>query len=108
MSTKAPATTNRKSETPAPAVSSPPSTESLVRVALDDIALVVGGAAAVNRIDDDLTWTLMARIDRIRIRLLRDLKGIARHDMDPTIAQPPRIHGAVDEFIARNRVGMGK
>jgi hypothetical protein len=47
---------------------------SLLREAFDDIALVIGGAAVLNRIDDDLTWTLLARIDRIRVRLLQDLQ----------------------------------
>jgi hypothetical protein len=44
MSTNTSATPIKKSETPDPAVSSPQS-ELLVRAAMDDIALVIGGAA---------------------------------------------------------------
>ena len=84
-------------------------TEGLVREAFDDIALVIGGVAILHHLDDDLTWTLMKRLDRIRVRLLRDLKGISRRDdFEPTVAQPPRVHAAVDEFLFRNRMGMGE
>jgi hypothetical protein len=80
-----------------------------VRSAFDDIALVVGGVVVLHNLDDDLTWTLMKRLDRIRIRLLRDLRGQARRDeFDPSLAKPPRVHPAVDEFLARNRAGMGE
>ena len=70
MSTDASATPIKKAETPDPADSAPP-TESLVRAALDDIALLVGGAAALHQLEDDLVWTLTKRMDRIRVRLLR-------------------------------------
>ena len=84
-----------------------PAADALVRDAFDDIALVVGGVAVLHNLDDDLTWTLMKRLDRIRIRLLRDLNGQARRDeFEPSVAKPPRVHPAVDEFLARNRAGM--
>lgn len=84
-------------------------TESLVREAFNDVALVIGGVAVLHHLDDDLTWTLMKRLDRIRVRLLRDLKGISRReDYQPATAQPPRVHAAVDEFLVRNRAGMGE
>lgn len=84
-------------------------TENLVREAFNDIALVIGGVAVLHHLDDDLTWTLMKRLDRIRVRLLRDLKGTSRRDeFEPAVAQPPRVHAAVDEFLVRNRAGMGE
>jgi hypothetical protein len=88
---------------------SSPSTESLVRAALDEIALLIGGAAALHRLDDDLVWTLMKRMDRVRVRLLRDLKGDFSSDQfEPPSPTPPRVHGAVEEFLVRNRAGMGE
>jgi len=36
--------------------------ESLVRESLDDIALVIGGAAVLHHIDDDLVWSVMKRL----------------------------------------------
>lgn len=84
-------------------------TESLVREAFNDIALVIGGVAVLHHLDDDLTWTLMKRLDRIRVRLLCDLNGTSRRsDFEPAVAQPPRVHAAVDEFLVRNRAGMGE
>lgn len=92
---------------------SPPSggtqTETLVRSALDDIVVVVGGAAALHQLDDDLVWSVMKRLDRIRVRLLRDLKVQApRNEAEPTTPEPPRVHPAVDEFLIRNRMGTGE
>ena len=81
--------------------------ESLVRESLDDIALVIGGAAALHHIDDDLVWSVMKRLDRIRVRLLRDLKCLAPYDgFQSNSVKPPRLHAAVEEFLVRNRTGM--
>lgn len=108
MSINAPATTSTKPEPPVPAVSSPP-TETLVRAALDDIALIVGGAAALHQLEDDLVWTLTKRMDRIRVRLLRDLKGLAPcPELETHATRTPRMHAAVEEFLIRNRTGMGE
>ena len=93
--------------------SSPPSVavhdETLIRDAFDDIALLVGSIAAFHNLDDDLLWTLMKRLDRIRVKLLRNLLGGAtREDFEPAPLRPPRMHAAVDEFLARNRGRMGE
>jgi hypothetical protein len=83
--------------------------ECLVRAALDDVALVIGSAAALHQLDDDLVWTVMNRLDRIRVRLFRELKGLApREQYEPGGARPPRIHAAVDAFLVRNRDGIGE
>ncbi len=95
-----------------PAVPPPPIAahdEALVRDAFDDIALLVGSIAALHNLDDDLLWTLMKRLDRIRVKLLRNLLGgTAREDFEPAPLRPPRTHAAVDEFLARNRGRMGE
>lgn len=84
-------------------------TENLIREAFNDVALVIGGVAVLHHLDDDLTWTLMKRLDRIRVRLLRDLKGISRSDgFEAAAAAPPRVHAAVEEFLVRNRAGIGE
>ena len=84
-------------------------TEGSVRDAFDDVAVLIGGVAVIHHLDDDLTWTLMKRLDRIRVRLLRDLKGNSRRDdFEPSVAQPPRVHAAVEELLVRNRAGMGE
>lgn len=87
----------------------PLNVEPLVREALADVALVIASAAALHQLDDDLVWTVMKRLDRIRVRLLRELKGLApREEYEPGGTRPPRIHAAVDEFLVRNRAGMGE
>jgi hypothetical protein len=83
--------------------------ESLVRRAMDDIALIVGNAAALHQLDDDLVWAVMKRLDRVRVRLLRDLNGLSSGDQHwLTPPNPPRVHAAVEEFLMRNRAGMGE
>jgi hypothetical protein len=83
--------------------------EALVRESLDDIALVIGGAAALHQLDDELVWTVIKRLDQIRVRLLRDLKGLTSCEkIEPGPTTPPRVHAAVEEFLVRNRAGMGE
>jgi hypothetical protein len=80
------ATQPTKAVTAAPPRGKPPDTEGLLREAFDDIALVIGGVAVIHHLDDDLIWTLMKRLDRIRVRLLRDLKGLApRQKFEPAL-----------------------
>jgi len=84
-------------------------TQTLVRSALDDIAVVVGNAASMHELDDALVWSVSSRLDRIRVQLLRDLKGLEpRNEAEPGTRELPRVHPAVDEFLARNRAGMGE
>lgn len=82
--------------------------ERIVRAALDDVAIVIGSAAALHHLDDDLVWTVMKRLDRIRVRSLRELKGLAPREDEPGWARPQRIHAAVDAFLVRNRDGIGE
>ena len=106
MRTNPSATPNETQATQRPATSRT-NPESLIRESLDDIALVIGGAAALHHIDDDMVWSVMKRMDRIRVRLLRDLKGLGPTDgFQRTPRTPPRLHAAVEEFLARNRAGM--
>ena len=87
----------------------PKNAGALLREAFDDIALVIGGGAVAHGIDDDLTWTLMERLDRIRVRLLRDLKRIPPKDLfHPRFTWPPRVHPAVEAFLGRNQPEMGE
>jgi hypothetical protein len=48
-------------------------------------------------------------MDRIRVRLLRDLKGLAPGpELEAQTIRTPRVHVAVEEFLIRNRMGMGE
>ncbi len=84
-----------------------PAAGTLVRDAFDDIASVVFGIAVLHRLDYETASSLLRRLDRIKVRLLRDLKAQAcREDFDPSVTQLRRGHPAVDELFARNRAGM--
>lgn len=81
--------------------------EHLVRAAMDDVAVVVGSAVALQAVDGDLVWSVINRLDRIRIRLLQDIKGLTPGGGNTsTQPAPPRLHTAVEEFMARNRAGV--
>ena len=106
-----PATHTKRSGAEPAATSGPVSGEheALIRDSFDDIALLVGSIAAIHSLDDDILWSLMKRLDRIRVKLLRSLQGGAvREDFEPGSMRPPRTHAAVDEFLARNRGRMGE
>jgi hypothetical protein len=80
-----------------------------IRAALNDIALIIGSAADLHQLDDNLVWSVMKKMDRIRIRLFRELKGLPPSDWyAPEGVCPPRLHPAVKKFILRNGDGMGE
>ncbi len=109
MSLAPSATEAKESTQPVPGGRGPLGPESLLREAFDDIALVGGGVAVIHHLDDDLIWTLMKRLDRIRVRLLRDLKGLSpRGDFEPSLPKAPRVHAAVEEFLLRNQTRAGE
>ena len=108
MSSTPSATNTGKTQQAARRRETPKDTGTLLREAFDDIALVIGGAAVVHRIDDDLTWTLLSRIDRIRVRLLQELKGLPSKGLfEPRSAWPPSRPTCREETIpTRNLPGL--
>jgi len=94
-----------------PNASPPAPAESLVREALAEIAFAISEVTTLHQIDDDLdfVWMIMIRLDRIRVRLLRELKGVApREDNERCPGRPLLIHPAVQEFLERSRAGIGE
>ena len=82
--------------------------EALVRKTFEDIALIIGSAVTLHQLDDDLAWSVMKRLDRVRIQLFRDLRGASAADQrQPKSPDTPRLHAAVEEFLVRNRAGAG-
>jgi hypothetical protein len=71
--------------------------EDEVMNALNDVALVFG------RLENDLMWAVMKQMYHIRVRLLRELKGLPPLDWynAPEAGCPPHLHPAVEEFIKR-------
>jgi hypothetical protein len=80
--------------------------EDKIQRALAEVALVIGSAAVLHHLDDDLVWMLMKRLDRIRARLLRELRGLPPLDALPPLDDAPEamadhLHPAVEAFIKR-------
>jgi hypothetical protein len=73
--------------------------EDKIQQVLADVALVIGSAAVLHHLDDDLVWMIMKQLDRIRARLLRELRGLP--PLDAEVIYPDRLHPAVEEFIKR-------
>jgi len=83
-------------------------TEMLVREALNDVALVIGSAAILHYLDDDLVWTVMKRMDQIRVRLMRALRNLPIDLQAMATAKPLKTHPTVQEFLTRCQMGMGE
>jgi hypothetical protein len=88
------------------AVSSSDAVEAIVRDAFEDVALLIGGAAALHRLEDGVVQTLVRRLDRVRARALSRLTraggGAAG---EPAPEWPHRLHPAVEGFLQRSRCG---
>lgn len=84
--------------------------EALVREALNDVALVVSGAAIslLHYLDDDLVWSILKRMDQIRVRLMCELRNLPVDPQTAATPRPLRVHPAVEAFLARNRMGAGE
>jgi hypothetical protein len=74
--------------------------EDKIQKALAEAAMVIGSAAVLHQLDDDLVWTVMKRLDRIRTRLFRELRGLPPLDA-PEAIWTDHLHPAVEEFIRR-------
>jgi hypothetical protein len=81
---------------------SPDLIEGVFRDAFEDVALLIGGAAALHRLKDDLVRTLVRRLDRVRARALSRLARAADEQLPE---RPHRLHPAVEGFLQRNRCG---
>ena len=66
-------------------------------------AMVLGGLAALDEIDDEAVWRLIRSLEAIRLRALRRVdqlqedKGQEEGGTEP----PPRPHPAIEEFLRR-------
>jgi hypothetical protein len=85
-------------------VNSPDVIEGIVCDAFEDVALLIGGTAALYQLHDDLIWNLLRRLDRVRVRTLSRLARTSTlGDADASAAGPPRTHPAVERFLLHNR-----
>jgi hypothetical protein len=72
------------------------------------MALLIGAAAALHRLDDTLVWTLLQRLDRVRVRAFDRLLGVDKRAVPPARRSDPRsVHPAVEMFLLRNQTSAG-
>jgi hypothetical protein len=78
--------------------------ERIVLDAFEDVALLIGGAAALHQLHDDLLWNLLRRLDRVRTRTVARLARQRTAGCAESAAGGPRhTHPAVEEFLLRSR-----
>jgi hypothetical protein len=79
--------------------------DAIVRDAFEDVALLIGTVATVHRFEDAVVWTLLRRLDRLRLRTLARLPGANKPTVmgDMETEQPSKSHPAVEEFLIHNR-----
>ncbi len=67
----------------------------------EEEALVIGGLAAVHKIEDDVVWRLIKNIDLIRRKVLRRLEDNAPEEGDGGAPRRPNLkpHPAVEDFL---------
>jgi hypothetical protein len=78
----------------------------VVTDAFNEVALLIGGAAAVNDLPDELLWRLLRSLERARRRLCHRL-SIPEGDHEAREVGPLPTHPAVEEFLSRSR-GAGR
>jgi hypothetical protein len=76
----------------------------LFRETFDDVALLIGAAATVHRLDDAAVWMLLRRLERVRSRALARLLPVAdRSGCESSLGLPACSHPAVEQFLRRSR-----
>jgi hypothetical protein len=83
--------------------------ESILRDAFEDVALLVGGAASLHQLEDQLVRTLIRRLDHIRSRALDRLaRTTYRATRTSRPGRPCPLHPAIEGFLLRNTDGRDR
>jgi hypothetical protein len=77
--------------------------ESIIQDAFEDVALLIGGAASLHQLEDQLVRTIIRRLDHVRARALARL-ALTDNSLTRTskAGKPYRLHPAIEEFLLRN------
>jgi len=75
----------------------------LVDDLFEEEALVLGGIAAVHRVDDEIVWRLVKNLDAIRRKTLRRIEGRSAADAGPSGCCDLRPHPAIEDFLIKLR-----
>ncbi len=70
----------------------------------EEMALAIGGMAAVHHMDDELIWGLINRLEATRSKILRQLSDWNSVGRDPPeTASTFRPHPAIEQFLLKLR-----
>lgn len=75
----------------------------LINNLFEEVALVIGGLAAVHEMDDDLIWRLMKNLDVIRGKALRRFDDRDSGDEAPEGRPNLKPHPAIEDFLRNLR-----
>jgi hypothetical protein len=87
-------------------VSSSNQIESIMQDAFEDVALLIGGAASLHQLEDQLVRILIRRLDHVRSRALARL-ALTNHRANRASmpGKPCPLHPAIEGFLLRNLDG---
>jgi hypothetical protein len=77
--------------------------KNLINDLFEEVALVIGGLAAVHEMDDDLIWRLVKNLDVIRGKLLRRLDDRTSESGVPERRPNLKPHPAIEDFLQNLR-----
>jgi hypothetical protein len=76
--------------------------DSIIQDAFEDVALLIGGAASLHQLDDQLIRILIRRLEHVRSRALTRLAqtdASANRRLKP--GKPYHLHPAIEDFLLR-------
>jgi hypothetical protein len=78
----------------------------IIQDAFEDVALLIGGAASLHQLENQLVRTLMRRLDHVRTRALARLEQVDASASRPANSgRPYHLHPAIEGFLRRQHGG---
>lgn len=78
-------------------------TKDLINDLFEEVALVIGGLAAVHEMDDDLVWRLVKNLDVIRGKALRRIEDRTSKNEAAEGELKFKPHPAIEDFLRNLR-----
>jgi hypothetical protein len=79
-----------------------PEVEALLHDTFDDMALLIGGTAALHPVEDDFVRSLLRRLERVRNRAFSRLPRVVQREGRDS-SHPCPLHSAVEDFLSRGQ-----
>jgi hypothetical protein len=79
-----------------------PEVEALLRDTFDDVALLIGGTAALHPVQDNFVRSLLRRLERVRNRAFSRLPRVVQREGRYS-SHPCPLHPAVEDFLSQDQ-----